>query len=106
VVAYALLTPTERLFRRTEEELLAARADPLVRIADKLEKQLAELERLGRKAGTASGTDRRQLCERHAALLRRARRQRWYLVVQREAVGLRDHSVLSELYPLPDPLAG
>jgi len=101
-----LLDPTERLFRRTEEELLGARADPLVRIAEQLEKQLAELDRLAREARTAPGTDRRQLRERHRELVRRARRQRWYLVVQREAVGLRDHSVLSELYPLPEPFAG
>jgi hypothetical protein len=106
VTGRALLTPTERLFRRTEEELLGARADPLVRIAEKLEKQLAELDRLRRESRAASGPDRGRLSDRHREILRRARRQHWYLVVQREAVGLRDHSVLSALYPLPDPLAG
>lgn len=29
---------------------------------------------------------------------------RWYLEVQREALGLRRHHVLDELYPIPEPI--
>ena len=93
-------------WNRTEEELLGARADPLVRIAETLEKQLAELERLRRAARTRDGRARRRAVEAHAALLKRARLQRWYLVVQREAVGLRRHGILAELYPLPVAIDG
>ncbi|HZH79252.1 MAG TPA: hypothetical protein VEY88_24740 [Archangium sp.] len=38
---------------------------------------------------------------RHKELRAEAEKQRWYLVIQREALGLRQHADLEEMYPLP-----
>jgi hypothetical protein len=92
------------MLARTEEEILAAKADAMRRIGETLEKQLAELERLRAAAAVAEGEERMRLRDRHRALLDRARLQRWYLLVQREAVGLRHHHGLHRHYPLPQPL--
>jgi len=46
-------------------------------------------------------TDRSAALARYASLLERPRRWRWYLEVQREAVGLTRHDVIDQLYPLP-----
>jgi len=92
------------MLARTEEEILAAKADAMKRIGETLEKQLAELERLRVALATAEGVERERVRSRHRELLARARLQRWYLVVQREAVGLRHHQGLHQHYPIPDPL--
>lgn len=94
----------ELMLARTEEEILAARADAMKRIGETLEKQLAELERLRTADASARGPERETIRARHRELLSRARLQRWYLVVQREAVGLRHHHGLQQHYPLPEPL--
>jgi len=93
------------MLARTEEEILAAKADAMKRIGETLEKQLAELERLRALAANASAGEREPLRARHAELLAQARLQRWYLIVQREAVGLRHHHGLHRHYPLPEPLS-
>jgi hypothetical protein len=45
--------------------------------------------------------DRSAALGRYASLLERARTWRWYLEVQREAVGLTRHDLIDQLYPLP-----
>jgi hypothetical protein len=92
------------MLARTEEEILAAKADAMKRIGETLEKQLAELERLRAAVAAADGSERQRLRARHRELLDRARLQRWYLLVQREAAGLRHHQGLQRHYPLPELL--
>jgi hypothetical protein len=92
------------MLARTEEEILGAKADAMRRIGETLEKQLAELERLRAAVLSCDGDERQRLRASHRELLARARLQRWYLVVQREAAGLRHHHGLQEHYPLPEPL--
>ncbi len=45
--------------------------------------------------------DHAALVDEYRSLRRQARRYRWYLEIQREAIGLRRHELLDELYPIP-----
>ena len=74
-----------------EGEILAEKAAALGRIAHKLEKTLAAL---------ATETS----VAKHRALLAEAKKYYWYLVVQREALGFRNHRELERFYPIPPPL--
>ncbi|HET8644977.1 MAG TPA: hypothetical protein VFO85_05785, partial [Vicinamibacteria bacterium] len=75
----------EEALSRTLREIQAEKAAALARIAATLEDLLAELGRIARTA-EASAPDPR-LVSRHQELRARALRYRWYLEVQREAVG-------------------
>jgi hypothetical protein len=73
---------------RLEREIHGEKAAALARIARTLSETLAALD------AAPPGRDRR-------ALLRQARLFRWYLEVQREAVGLHRHEDLDVFYPVP-----
>jgi hypothetical protein len=89
---------------RTEKELRAEKAAALARIAGALETLLADLARRREAfAGLPSG-DRPGAREAYAALLEQAQLYRWYLIVQREALGLFRHEEVDRQYPLPGPL--
>jgi len=94
----------ELILNGIEEEILAEKADALRRIGQTLERQIAELERLRAAADEAPDDERARWVRAYAELRARARLQRWYLLVQREAVGLRHHQDLDRHYPIPDPL--
>jgi acyl-CoA reductase-like NAD-dependent aldehyde dehydrogenase len=85
---------------RIEEELVAERAAALRRIADRLAELIEELHDL-RRASRAREAAGAPLVDQYRAVQRQARRYRWYLEVQREAIGLRRHEMLDELYPIP-----
>lgn len=69
-----------------ETELVGERASSLRRSFEALEKALAELDRaIGPRDG----------------LLAEAQERLWYLVIQREAVGLRRHEVLYDVLRIP-----
>lgn len=92
-------------FSRVLREIQAEKAAALARIAGTLEDLIAEMERTGRAAEEAPGQEARgRLRERHRELRDKALRYRWYLEVQREAVGLVRHDALDELYRIPDAL--
>ena len=91
-------------YGRLEQELQAERAAALGRIGRTLEELLAALEDLRTRIDASSGADRPALISRHVELRARAATYRWYLEVQREAIGLRRHHHLDEMYPLPPPL--
>jgi hypothetical protein len=95
----------EEGFARFEQELARERAAALVRIASTLDALLQELADLRSELARASGPVRTGLLASHAERLREARRYRWYLEVQREAVGLRNHRGLDDHYRLPEPIA-
>ncbi len=82
-----------------EHEIRGEMAASLGRVGARLEALLAELARLA-----AARPDPRVVAE-HRAVRARAELNLWYLVVQREAMGLRDHSRLREQYVIPPPLA-
>jgi len=87
-------------FARIEEELVAERAAALRRIADRLEELIGRLHAL-RRASREREAARASLLDHYRAVQRQAHRYRWYLEVQREAIGLRRHEMLDELYPIP-----
>ncbi|BDG09560.1 DUF6665 family protein [Anaeromyxobacter paludicola] len=71
---------------RVEHELVGERAGTLSRLVERLELALAELQE--------AGADREERLARAAELL-------WYVVVQREAVGISRHDVLYEVLRVP-----
>jgi hypothetical protein len=94
--------PREAL-ARTESEIRAEKAAALARIAGTLEALLAELQRRGEDLARLSGDGRARAVEDYAALREQARRYRWYLIVQREALGLFRHDEVDRHYPMPGP---
>ena len=74
-----------------EGEILAEKAASLGRIVFKLEKTL---EALAAEKSAA----------KHRALRAEAKKYYWYLVVQREALGFRNHRELERYYRIPPPL--
>ena len=96
---------TAESLARTEAELRAEKAAALARIAGTLEGLLAELDRRREGFGRLSSEERAPATEAYDALREQARLYRWYLVVQREALGLVRHDDVDRHYPLPEPLS-
>jgi hypothetical protein len=80
----------EGVLRELNEERLAA----LTRIGRTLESLIEQLHALP-KDSTKRET------EQYAQLRTRAKQYRWFLEVQREALGLRDHRILDGIYDIP-----
>src|SRR4051812_35822614 len=92
-------------FGRVEQELHQERAAALGRIGRTLESLLQKLEDLRVRATTTTAADREQLIAEYAETRGRAAvTWRWYLEVQREAVGMRRHDRLDDMYRVPPPL--
>jgi len=91
-------------FARVEEELFRERAAALKRIAETLEELLAGLGALRALLSGLSGPERAPQARAYRALREQALLYRWYLEVQREALGLRGHEMLDEIYPRPSPI--
>jgi capsule polysaccharide export protein KpsE/RkpR len=85
------------------QELTREKAAALARNCRRLEDLVAGLEELQRRRRPG---DRACEAEREAfrALRDEARRFRWYLEVQREAVGIRGRARVDEFYPIPATL--
>ena len=90
----------EAVLRELEEERVAA----LTRISRTLESILEQLQttrmRIERERRDVSSADAAE----YERLRARARKYRWYLEVQREALGLRHHGFLDRFYAVPGPL--
>ncbi|MFY0529813.1 hypothetical protein ACN28I_43830 [Archangium gephyra] len=84
-----------------EVEIQSEKASAMRRVASRLESLLVELEETRQGWLGASGPARARLAARHRELRGEAEKQRWYLIVQREAMGLRHHGDIDELYRLP-----
>jgi hypothetical protein len=89
---------------RTEMELRAEKAAALARIAGTLEGLLTELRRRREEFDRLARGERPGAAEAYAVRCEQAHLFRWYLVVQREALGLFHHDEVDRHYPLPDPL--
>jgi Na+/phosphate symporter len=87
-----------------EVEIQSEKASALRRVASRLESLLVELVETEKAVRGLSGPSRERLVARHQELRAEAEKQRWYLIVQREAMGLRHHGDIYELYRLPGPV--
>ena len=87
----------KQLLRELNEERAAA----LRRISGTLESLIRQLHASRERVRQAAGAER----DREVAALRdlraRALKYRWYLEVQREALGIRRHEALDEFYKVP-----
>ena len=90
----------DQLLREIAEERVAA----LTRIARHLEQRIQTLNDMRAGFTEVSGDARTALLHRYRELRRDALRYRWYLDVQREALGLRPHETVDEYYGVPGPL--
>jgi len=87
-----------------EAEILGEKIATYVRIARGLERLVGEAHAAREAAVRATGTRRGELVRAFHAVRGDAAQQLWYLVVQREAIGLRHHGRLEEHYPIPPPI--
>ena len=92
----------DQLLHELAEERVAA----LTRIARHLEQRIHTLNQLRASADDVAGDTRAALLQRYRALRADALRYRWYLDVQREALGLRPHETVEQYYGVPGPLDG
>lgn len=92
----------DRLLHELAEERVAA----LNRIARHLEQRIHTLNELRASADDVAGETRTALLQRYRELRVDALRYRWYLDVQREALGLRPHETVEQYYGVPGPLDG
>jgi hypothetical protein len=86
------------------QELAAERVAALSRIARTLESLIAELVELRLRVSSARGAERGRALEHYRGVRERALEYRWYLEVQREAMGLRHHPAVDEHYAVPGPI--
>lgn len=77
------------------------RAATLGRIGNTLQSLLDALEAIRRQLPSMGSRERSVALERYATLRDKAKTYRWYLEVQREAVGLTNHDLIDQLYPVP-----
>ena len=89
---------------RIELELMEERAAALRRISQTLESLIDELGQLRTRIGDIHWSNQSPDVARYRELRRRAVRYRWYLEVQREAIGLHPDHRLDEFYKIPDPV--
>jgi hypothetical protein len=93
--------------RRIEDEIRREKAGALGRAGERLDEALREVERIGREIEVARrAPERACLLEAYAAARARARSARYALVIQREAIGLRNHRIVDQLFPEPPPRPG
>jgi hypothetical protein len=87
-----------------ERELNQERAAALLRISGTLDSLIAQLQAARERILRLRGAERERQVESYRELRRQAIRYRWYLEVQREALGLRHHHRLDEFYEIPAPV--
>jgi hypothetical protein len=86
------------------KELNAERLAALTRISGTLETLIADLRDLRQRIMALPDAERYRELVIYRELRTRARQYRWYLEVQREALGLRHHRILDELFEIPGGL--
>ena len=87
----------KQLLRELQEERAAA----LSRISRRLEWLIAQLEATREQIAHAPEDDRPRTIATYRELHQQAVKYRWYLEVQREAIGLRHHQRIDEFYRIP-----
>jgi hypothetical protein len=89
---------------RIELELMEERAAALRRISETLESLIEQLQALRARIGDVHWSSRAPEVAEYREVRRRAVRYRWYLEVQREALGLHPDHRLDEFYRIPEPI--
>ncbi|MEW5739534.1 MAG: hypothetical protein AB1938_11445 [Myxococcota bacterium] len=84
-----------------EAELNKERASALGRTGARLELHLDRCRDLMSRLRGTTGHERRALLAEYRDERAEAEKWRWYLMIQREAVGLRRHDDVDRLYPTP-----
>jgi hypothetical protein len=90
----------DQLLRELNEERAAA----LTRISRTLESLIGQLVAARERLGRAVGEGRTAQLAAYRELRRQAHTYRWYLEVQREALGFRQHRLLDDFYVIPGPI--
>ena len=85
---------------RTETELKSEMAASLGRIGRTLENLIFQLKVIQSQHSDLTEEKKEQYRKLHD----QARLYYWYLMVQREAIGIRNHDALRQLYRIPDNL--
>ncbi|HVZ21716.1 MAG TPA: hypothetical protein VG871_11670 [Vicinamibacterales bacterium] len=89
---------------RLLNELNEERAAALARISRTLESLIDLARDSRRRLDTLEGAARDAETAHYRDLRERAKTYRWYLEVQREAIGLRQHQLIDQFYEIPGPL--
>jgi multidrug resistance efflux pump len=88
-------------------ELIREAAGALARCGERLENALRQLRSaqdvLESCGGSGSSSRRQAAVEQYKAARRQAETARYMYIVQREAVGFRNHKFADHIYPLPPP---
>lgn len=91
----------ESALASVQQEILKEQAGALGRIGALLDDALGRLQAIADEHRVAPDWRRHRLAERHAEVRKEAFELRWFLEVQREAMGLSRHHDLVEQYPIP-----
>ena len=93
---------TAEAHERNKEEIVREKAAALGRAGERLEAALADVSALARAWREAVGADERERLRReYEGAWRVADAARLALLIQREAVGLRDQRVVDQQFPRP-----
>lgn len=94
--------PTRDGFHALELEIMQEMASSLARAGEKVDHALLALELLGHKVDEATDTAARaKFVEAFNSQREVALKALWELKVHREALGLRQHHALAQMYPIP-----
>jgi hypothetical protein len=83
------------------KELQEERAAALARISRRLERLLEQCAATREQIASSRDEDRARSIAAYRDLREQVVKYRWYLEVQREAIGLRNHQGLDEFYRIP-----
>jgi hypothetical protein len=87
---------------RTELEIKSEMAATLGRIGSTLALLIADLRQMSKELESRGEKEERtEMLQKYNQLHSRANLYYWYLMVQREAIGITNHDSLRELYPIP-----
>ncbi|HUP36539.1 MAG TPA: hypothetical protein VNC82_13970 [Candidatus Limnocylindria bacterium] len=97
----------EEALQRTEKEIVAEKAATLGRAGERLEAALRRaIELHDALRETPAGEARARASERYRQARTRALEARRILIIQREAIGLRNHRLVDQQFPEPPRLDG
>ncbi len=86
-----------------EAALRGEKATALGRVGQRIEALLQQLTEVEARVASGEGV-RAELVQRHHQLREQAKLQLWYLIVQREAMGLFRHHDVYRIYEIPPKL--
>ncbi len=98
------MAPLKDGFAALLDELNAERASAMGRIGARIDKLVEEMRTVERTL-PAEQAARSRAIARHEFLRQQAEESLWHLIVTREAIGLKRHDIVHEMYPIPGPLS-